>query len=150
ACKKIIEKTKVADKYEPIQRAQVITHLFNTFKNPDRETVLTPWRVVNMHMENTLGGASFYDNSYQNIIEIDDSNSIRWIEVDNITSKVFDKRSKVLELNSKTGLYPLYCSVSFYQNVIRKGHSRNIKGLWKEVVENNVYVICRTKMAKAI
>lgn len=29
------------------------------FRNPDKETVLTPWRVVNMHMGDCIGGYSF-------------------------------------------------------------------------------------------
>jgi hypothetical protein len=34
----------------PTERIQAIAEIFKTFKNPDKETVLTPWNVVNMHM----------------------------------------------------------------------------------------------------
>ena len=39
-------------------------------KNPDKETVLTPWRVVNMHMSQTLGGYCFYDETFQNLNKV--------------------------------------------------------------------------------
>lgn len=38
--------------------------LFKYFKNPDKETVLTPWRVVNMHMSDCLGGWDFFGESH--------------------------------------------------------------------------------------
>ena len=49
-----------ADVLPPTQRVMQIASLFACFKNPDKETVLNPWRVVNMHMSDTLGGYSFY------------------------------------------------------------------------------------------
>src|SRR5699024_4333491 len=41
---------KEADTLDPTERVKKIASLFSNFKNPDKETVLTPWRVVNMHM----------------------------------------------------------------------------------------------------
>lgn len=49
-----------ADELAPTERVKQIALLFDCFKNPDKETVLTPWRVVNMHMSDCLGGYSFY------------------------------------------------------------------------------------------
>ncbi len=34
----------------PTERVQAISEIFSTFKNPDKETVLTPWKVVNKHL----------------------------------------------------------------------------------------------------
>ena len=45
-----------ADELSPTERVKKIAQLFACFKNPDKETVLTPWRVVNMHMSDCLGG----------------------------------------------------------------------------------------------
>lgn len=42
---------KEADMLEPTERVKKIASLFSYFKNPDKETVLTPWRVVNMHFQ---------------------------------------------------------------------------------------------------
>ena len=46
------------------ERIARIAKIFNYFKNPDKETVLTPWRVVNMHMSQTIGGYCFYDEDF--------------------------------------------------------------------------------------
>jgi hypothetical protein len=50
---------KGADELLPMERVKQIARLFSTFKNPDKETVLTPWRVVNMHISDCLGGWDF-------------------------------------------------------------------------------------------
>ena len=47
---------KNADELVPTERVRRIAELFSCFKNPDKETVLTPWRVVNMHMSDCIGG----------------------------------------------------------------------------------------------
>lgn len=52
-----------ADTLEPTERVKKIASLFSNFKNPDKETVLTPWRVVNMHMSDCLGGYDFWDEN---------------------------------------------------------------------------------------
>ena len=61
---------KAADELPPTIRAKRIVEILSKFKNPDKETVLTPWRVVNMHLGETLGGYNFYDSS---IREFDNS-----------------------------------------------------------------------------
>ena len=55
---------KAADELMPTQRVMKIAEIFSYFKNPAKETVLTPWRVVNMHMGNTIGGYNFYYVAY--------------------------------------------------------------------------------------
>ena len=51
---------KAADELMPTQRIMRIAEIFSCFRNPAKETVLTPWRVVNMHMGDTIGGYNFY------------------------------------------------------------------------------------------
>ena len=63
AGKRIREMAKAADKFTIEERIERISSIFNTFRNPDKETVLTPWRVVNMHMSDCLGGVSTTRNS---------------------------------------------------------------------------------------
>ena len=103
--------TKYADTLNPTERTKEIANLFATFKNPDKETVLTPWRTVNMHMGDTIGGYNFYDEKY--IVTIEEPRLILNGEV--TTDVLNNKSSKVLEINSKSGLYPLYVSYSIFR-----------------------------------
>lgn len=146
---KIRKDAKECDNEPTTERIVALNELISNFKNPDKETVLTPWKVVNTHMGETLGGANFYDKTYNSLIKIDDNTSTRWINKD-FTNEVFNTESKILEINSKTGLYPLYCAYSIYQNNIINGYSKDISNLWKDIIENNIFVICRTKMAMQI
>lgn len=68
AGKRIRAIARAADKLSVEERIERITNIFSTFRNPDKETVLTPWRVVNMHLGDCLGGYNFYDTEYQNEI----------------------------------------------------------------------------------
>lgn len=137
-------------------RIDKITSLFSNFKNPDKETVLTPWRVVNMHLGETLGGYNFYEEDYSEKDE--DFKDIRYIDKGEITEKVFHKDVKVLEINSKTGLYPLYMAYSIYKNRWNNESPNWSKSewidrdndLWTEVLENNIYVLNKTPMARTI
>ena len=106
---------KTADELEPTERVNKIAGLFATFKNPDKETVLTPWRVVNMHLSEALGGYDFYDENHSDLLE-----EPRIVEIDNVTLDVFAKDSKILEINSKTGLYPLFMTYSLYRMTLNK------------------------------
>src|SRR5699024_7933464 len=58
-----------ADELSPDERVKKIADQFAMFKNPDKETVLTPWRVVNMHMSDCLGGYCFYNDDFTDIID---------------------------------------------------------------------------------
>lgn len=150
ACRRIRTVSKNADNLEPTERVEKIAELFTTFKNPDKETVLTPWRVVNLHLGEALGGYSFYDDKFENtVIEP------RFIEKEGITSRVFNKESNILEINSKTGLYPLYVSYTLYRlrlNEIPEEQQtfENKWKIWDDVVQNQVFVVCKTPMAKQI
>lgn len=54
AGRKIRNLTKSADMLEPLERIKKISDIFSCFRNPDKETVLTPWKVVNMHLRRNI------------------------------------------------------------------------------------------------
>ena len=150
AGKKIRRLAKAADKLSVEDRIEQITKLFDTFKNPDKETVLTPWRVVNMHMSQCLGGWCFYDNEYK--YTLPDPN---YVEQGNITSQALGPQSKVLEINSKTGLYPLYVTYSIFRarmaEALTSADSLEKQlALWDLTLKENIFVVCKTPMAKSI
>lgn len=51
---KIREMTRAADKLNIEERIERKSAIFATFRNPDKETVLTPWRVVNIVLEDVV------------------------------------------------------------------------------------------------
>lgn len=150
AGKKIRRQVKAADELPPTERVQKIAEIFSTFKNPDKETVLTPWRVVNMHMGHCLGGYSFFDEEYKNTI--DEPRLINYGAV--TTDTVANAKAEILEINSKTGLYPLYVAYSIYRKRLQQEATElSIETqyeLWNKTIAENIYVICKTDMAKAI
>ncbi len=150
AGKKIRLQAKAADELQVIERVEAISNLFSSFKNPDRETVLTPWKVVNMHMGTCIGGYVFYDDKFENQIVVDENTTARKTENKLVFNEVFSKSSKILDINSKTGLYPLFTAFSMYQTIRDKGYRKNTIDLWKDVLKENIFVICRTKMASLI
>lgn len=151
ASRKIRNMAKSADYLSPTERVQKIAQIFSNFKNPDKETVLTPWRVVNMHLGDTLGGYNFYDESFENTIDMP-----RLINHGEVTEKtLLNNNSKILEINSKTGLYPLYVTYSVFKSKCNKYKEDELtndieRKLWFDTVEENVFVICKTPMAKSI
>ena len=147
---RIREMTKAADNLSIEERIERISTIFGTFRNPDKETVLTPWRVVNMHLTDCLGGWRFYDEKYTEPI----SEPV-FVEQNDITKEVYKKNTHILEINSKSGLYALYCAYSVYKNRKKlelgtKATREQEKELWKKVLAENIYVICKTPMAKSI
>ena len=64
AAKRIRQMVKEADNLNTEDRIAKIATIFSYFHNPDKETVLTPWRVVNMHMSDTVGGWCFWDEDF--------------------------------------------------------------------------------------
>lgn len=147
---RIRKMAKAADELPPTYRAKRIVEIMSKFKNPDKETVLTPWRVVNMHMGNTLGGYNFFDESFQK--ELEDP---RVIDNGEVTSDVFlNSNAKVLEMNSKSGLYPLYLAYSFYMLSV-SGKEKDLpleetQKIWFDTLDKHIFVLCKTKMARMI
>ena len=174
------------------ERIARIAKIFNYFKNPDKETVLTPWRVVNMHMSQTIGGYCFYDKTFQNLnkvlvpvrdengkIEKDENGNDKMEEKElprltgedsqvykdifgNINKESGESETKVLEINSKTGLYPLYMAYSLYKPLMALYMENHMvdnpdmlavseeRAIWNTIIKNNIYVICNTDMAVRI
>ena len=143
---------KSADKLAPGQRVQQIARIFGYFKNPDKETVLTPWRVVNMHMSDTLGGWCFFDKAFDAQKPLEEP---RFVDRGEVTEKAFKTTSRVLEINSKSGLYPLYVAYSIYRRKCGEIPEADIapyarEKKWRETVRDNVFIICKTPMAASI
>lgn len=151
AGRRIRDMALAADELSPSERVVKIAEQFSMFKNPDKETVLTPWRVVNMHMGDTLGGYNFFNEDYSMPIE-----EPRLINHGKVTAETLtNTNAKILEINSKTGLYPLYVTYSIYRTKLNdvpkeKQTLEKQLELWDEVVQNNLFVICKTPMARSI
>ena len=152
AGKRIREMARAADKFTIEERIERISAIFNTFRNPDKETVLTPWRVVNMHMSDCLGGYCFYDEEFKHPISVP-----RYVNQGKVTSDVFRPDSHILEINSKSGLYPLYVAYSVYRARVEAAKARYgevnhafAMSLWDATIEENILVVCKTPMAKSI
>ena len=143
-----------ADELAPTERVKQIALLFSCFKNPDKETVLTPWRVVNMHMSDCLGGYSFYaENPPVNAPMLEEP---RFVDRGQVTADTFsNQNAHILEINSKTGLYPLYVVYSIFRARCAAFAEEELtiekqNELWAETVQENIFVVCKTPMAKCI
>ena len=147
---------KQADAMPPMERVKAISAIFDYFRNPDKETVLTPWRVVNMHIGDCIGGWDFYE---------DDTTTKRvkpkFNDLGEVTKTVFqDPNTRILEINSKTGLYPLYMAYSVFAQKLQAYRDTHMLAtdvpldiqneIWDEVLRDNIFVICKTEMAKSI
>lgn len=177
AAKRIRAMVKEADNLSTEDRINKIATIFSYFHNPDKETVLTPWRVVNMHLSDCLGGYCFWDEKFNTAYTEENTYgefvpSARFIDRGEVTKEVFgDYNARILEINSKTGLYPLYMAYSLFKHVKEpefykikltgeRGTSRtaeqyysqagNDLEIWKDVLQDNIFVICRTPMAVSI
>ena len=149
AGKRIRNLVLAADKLNVTERVRKIAEIFSYFRNPDKETVLTPWRVVNMHMGDCLGGYSFFGKDYEKPLQ--ENETPHFIDVQDVTEKTLgNSEAKILEINSKTGLYPLYCAYSIFRakQSLHPQMAENV--LWEETICENIFVICKTPMAKAI
>ena len=150
AGKRIRAMARAADKLCVEERIERITDIFSTFRNPDKETVLTPWRVVNMHLGDCLGGYNFFEKGYETTLS-----EPRFIDKGEVTSNVFAEDSHILEINSKSGLYPLYMAYSIYRTRVKNSlfsvsSIEDEQRIWDKVVAENIFVICKTPMAKSI
>lgn len=177
AAKRIRQMVKEADNLNTEDRIAKIATIFSYFHNPDKETVLTPWRVVNMHMSDTVGGWCFWDEDFVAPYTEENQygenvNAARFVDRGDVTKDVFtDYNSRILEINSKTGLYPLYMAYSLFKGAKEpnyrrvqltgeRGKSLNAEQyyhqagddleIWKDVLQDNIFVVCRTKMAVSI
>lgn len=152
----IRSRAKSYDNLTYTERAEQIALLHGTFRNPDKETILTPWRIVNKQLVSTIGGLSFYNDDFSDI-SINGTPALHWVN-NKYTTSVFKKDGKVLEINSKTGLYPLYAATSFFykkqMTFIDENYGKINKydeeKIVQDILKNNIYVIAKTPMAKTI
>ena len=150
AAKRIRAMARAADKLSIEDRISRIASIFSTFRNPDKETVLTPWRVVNMHMSETLGGFSFFNEDFSAELE-----EPRLVDREGVTTCVFSQTARLLEINSKSGLYPLYLAYNIYRRRVQEAlippeSLAEHQELWDKTVRENIFIICKTPMAKSI
>lgn len=177
AAKRIRAMVKEADNLSIEDRINKIAIIFSYFHNPDKETVLTPWRVVNMHMSDCLGGYCFWNEEFDATYTEENAfgemiPAARFVDRGEVTKDVFsDYNARILEINSKTGLYPLYMAYSIFKQTKEpayykihltgaRGHNQNAEQyyrqagndlvIWKDVLQDNIFVVCRTPMAASI
>ena len=162
SAERIREFAENSDRLSITDRVKEVARIFSFFHNPDKETVLTPWRVVNMHMADTIGGYRFFADDNRTPLDVPVNKP-----QENVTDSIFVTPSagtfadlekiRVLEINSKTGLYPLYVAYSLFR--ARKDHYEAAHALdekqyipedhaiWAETLKENLFVVCKTPMA---
>lgn len=157
AGRQIRARARKADGLPVKERIHHIVEIFSSFRNPDKETVLTPWRVVNMHLSDTIGGYDFYEESHTEML-----NEPRLVDRGSVTNRVFmGQDTRILELNSKSGLYPLYMAYSIWRERCREWERQGFFEVdkmtieeeqlaWDDVIANNIFVVCKTPMAVSI
>ena len=146
----IRQRAKSFDDMDFIDRAENLAELFSTFKNPDKETVLTPWRVVNLQITKSVGGLNFYDDNFESVTDGATSN-LHWVDND-LTSSVYHEEVKILDINAKTGLYPLHSAISLYYQKVMENDDNHFEAdqVYQEILAHNIYAIAKTPMAKTI
>lgn len=74
------------------------------------------------------------------------------------TDKIFNENSHILEINSKTGLYPLYVATSIYWKEFNKLNDQTAGKfgfedelmIWQRILRENIFLVAKTPMAKEI
>ncbi len=148
----ILSRSRATDRLDVKERVEAVAQLVSTFHYPDKETVLTPWRVVNLHMASTLGGYDFFDKEHRK--QLDEP---RQMNVSGVTDRVFaSPDTRILEINSKSGVYPLWLAYTLFRTQGENSMfgppetEKERRALWKQVVERNIFIVCKTKMAEKI
>lgn len=142
ACSRIISLSEQADSLTPVARTINLAEIFGTFGRPDKETVLTPYRVVEKQYISTLGGIEFLDHegstSREPVVkmrnigtgEIDSLPLLgtgaliksgefelvpRWQDSEALSKGQWGSRDlSFYDINSKTALYPLYAATAMW------------------------------------
>ena len=102
-------------------------------------------------MSDCLGGYDFYDEAHEQMVD-----APRFVDHGKVTADTFaNAGARVLEINSKTGLYPLYVTYSIFRSRCatcseEELDDAKLQQLWDAAVRENVFVICKTPMAKQI
>lgn len=103
-------------------------------------------------MSDTIGGYCFFDEDFDPRRPLDEP---RLVENGDVTANIFcNPDAHLLEMNSKSGLYPLYLACSIYLMKLSKPEDEmpleETQRIWREIVSKNIFVFCRTKMACSI
>jgi len=187
ACKEIQNRTKRFSELTIVERVSAVAHMFSSFTNPDKETILTPFSVVNRQYADTLGGLRMVDNDGKwyakntrstesgsevkaySWEDIEDSSGDlilepQWIDTDEDLVKFWKSpETTILDINSKTALYPLYGALSLFakrKEVLEENLSRfnpefkpkvsSDEEIWRYIVENQIFVNCRVPYSRKI
>ena len=74
-----------------------------------------------------------------------------------MTKDVFRTDSHILEINSKSGLYPLYVAYNIYRSRVEATRQKYgdinhalAQMLWDATIEENILIVCKTPMAESI
>ena len=149
SAKSIRREAQGADALFPEERIQILAEVFRRFRNPDKETVLTPWKVVNRQLSDTLGGYVFFGEDFKTETSVP-----RFVNHGDATAATLvNTNAKILEINSKTGLYPLYVVYSLYRARLGNRTPTTIEEaneVWDAVCRENMFVLTLTPMAKSI
>ncbi len=135
------------DNLLPTERIEAIAELFSTFKNTDKETVLTPWSVVNLHLTKAFGGHNFCNGV------VGKDGKPQWVGGKGVDTSIWNKKAKILEINAKSGMYPLLAAYNIYTRKLIESKLSEAKvshKLWGEVINENIYVLCKSPMAQSI
>ena len=105
-------------------------------------------------MSDCLGGWCFYGESFG---EKDTLSVPRFVDRGKVTQDVFRPEAHILEINSKSGLYPLYVAYNIYRSRVEKvkakygeiGHAFAMS-LWDATIEENILVVLAKAPAKSI
>lgn len=151
--KAIVSRLHKADTLPTAERVAEIASILSDFCYPDRETVLTPWRLVNKHMTDTFGGYCFFNDDFSKPLH-----EPRFVYHEGVTNRVLmNPKACILDICSKTGLYSLYMAYSMYK--LQSSESQGLfdmlsdeesGSMWQEIVENNIFAICKSRMAEHI
>ena len=156
ACTDTRNELKEADNLMPEERVKALISIIGKFKNPAKETIITPWSVVNLHLGETIGGEVFYDIEGQDFRRVLPAPAMidhqdKGILSDIHTDVFWDENAKVLEINSKSGVYPLFLAYSMYKiHCSMEGGKVFEVDVWKRILEKNIFVLCQTEMAVKI
>jgi len=149
SAKSIRRQAQGADALFPEERIHILAEVFDRFHNPDKETVLTPWKVVNRQISDTLGGYVFFDKDFKTETSVP-----RFVDQGDATAATLaNTNAKILEINSKTGLYPLYVVYSLYRARLGGRMPTTVEEaneVWDAVCRENIFVLTLTPMAKSI
>jgi hypothetical protein len=107
-----------------------------------------------MHLGDCLGGYVFLDETREKTVA-----QPKYVSQGEVTEEVFATDARILEINSKSGLYPLYVAYSIFRNRVKEKYPdkepntltvEQQQELWDKTVAENVFVLCKTPMAKSI